>query len=151
MMKFLFNAGGGEWDLGEDGGWRLRNIFLTGSLLASGSASVIGYTTGAGGTVNQAIDKGTAVTLNRPTGRIVLAAGAIAAGATTRFQVLNSVVEQRDTVVVHRASGGSGGTYLTWCDFVNAGSFFINVMNVTGASRDEQPTLQFNVIRGAST
>lgn len=55
------------------------------------SPALLGYGTGAGGTVTQATSKSTAVTLNKPFGVITTHSGALAAGVSELFFVNNSL------------------------------------------------------------
>jgi len=114
------------------------------------SAGVVGYTTGAGGTVSQAIagSKAAGVTLNKQSGTIVLdPTGAVNAGATVTFTLTNSFIGQTDVVIVN-ANGGTSGAYNVSCR-VASGSCDINVTNVTGGNLTESLNIVFAVINGA--
>lgn len=131
------------WQGGTAGG--LRRI-----LLSAAAALGIGYRTGAGGTVTQATNKTTGVTLSRPSGQITMNGAALAAGAEATFTVTNTVVEAPDVIIVNHGSAGTSGAYLVGVGAVAAGSFDIVVSNVSGGSLSEAIVLNFAVIKGAS-
>jgi hypothetical protein len=126
---------------------------LTGSVpVRSASATApVGYATGAGGTVTQATSKSTGVTLNKVTGAITLHAAALADATTVSFTVTNSAVAAVDAVVVNHSSAGTAASYLVWADSVGAGSFKVNVRNVSGGSLGEAIVLTFAVLKGATS
>ena len=103
-----------------------------------------------GGTVTQATDKTTAVTLNKNTGEIVTAAGAIGAGASTAFVLNNLTIDPHDNVVINVKSGSSAvGVYLVWCETIAKGSCNVVIRNVGGTAYNEVLKLQFTVLKGA--
>lgn len=124
---------------------------------ASGSVTVttpvgLGYGPGAGGTVTQATSKSTAVTLNKPSGKIAMAAGAIAPGAAIQFQLINSCITGGDTIDVVFASGISSIANYTISKYVNdAGGCYISLRNNSASSLDELIVLKFNVMKGANS
>jgi hypothetical protein len=120
-----------------------------GRILAVQPLAGIGYGTGAGGTVTQATNKTTGVTLNKVVGQITLASGALAAGARAAFTVTNSAIEANDLVIAHHVGGGTANAYEAECTSVVAGSFVLQVANVTAGSLNETPVIRFAVIKGA--
>ena len=108
---------------------------------------LLGYGTGAGGTVTQATNKGTAVTLNKPTGQITTNNAALAGGATVSFTVNNSLCSAVDLVLV---VVGNGSSYTVQPAFVGAGNFNIRITNTTGGSLSEAVQINFAIIKGAS-
>lgn len=124
---------------------------ITGNaLLTSGGG--LGYGAGSGGTVSQATNKTTGVTLNKPSGYITTFAGSIAANSNAAFQVSNSTVGDGDTITVNLVGGVTSGTvYMVDAQAVGAGGFYIIVRNVTGTATPsgDAPTIQFNVHKGA--
>ncbi len=120
------------------------SISATTTILSSGATSGIGYTTGAGGTVTQATNRTTGVTINKVNGAITLVS---AAGTATwqTFTVTNSVVAATDKIVVNQKSG----TDLNMIHVTNvaAGSFKISFAT-TGGTTTEQPIFSFAVIKG---
>jgi hypothetical protein len=114
------------------------------------SATSIGYTTGAGGTVTQLTSKATAVTLDKTTGQITTHNAALAAATEVTFTVDNSTVAATDTVIVNLASGGTTNTYIVGVHAVAAGSFNIIIGNMSATSRSEVLVLNFAIIKGVS-
>lgn len=106
----------------------------------------IGYVSGqsAGGAVTQTTSRTTGVTLNAVTGKITLvSATGSSTGAT--FALTNNKIEATDTIAVN-TSGVTTGVYYFGVN-AQAGVAYITVFNPGG--NNEQPTLQFNVIKGA--
>lgn len=118
-----------------------------GSTLHNHANGGLGYGSGAGGTVTQATSKSTAVTLNKPTGRITMNAASLAAGARVGFQVFNTLCSNNDTVVctaynnlnysIDTAVSGAGG------------SFYITIKNETAGALAEAVAINFTIIKGA--
>jgi hypothetical protein len=129
---------------------RMR-IDTSGNVLVT-SAAGLGYGTGAGGTVTQATNKATAVTLNKPTGQITTSNAALAANTTVGFNVNNSLVTTSDTVLITLAgpSVANVNAYNIWCA-AYSGIFAIFVRNVTGGSLSEAIAINFTVIKGATS
>jgi hypothetical protein len=107
----------------------------------------IGYGTGSGGTVTQATDKTTAVTLSKPTGKITMAATALAAGASVTFQHSNTLVTFNDTVVANVAFNSLN--YRLDVIVPAAGAIFYRLTNVSGGSLSEAVGINFAIIKGA--
>lgn len=126
------------------------NITLTGSLTTTGASSGIGYAVGAGGSVTQATNKTTGVTLNRPCGTITMNAAALGAGTTVSFVLTNSTIAATDLLVLNHAATGTFGAY-TLNGRCAAGSATIDVRNVTGGSLSEAIVIRFAVIKAATT
>ena len=122
-----------------------KTITASGNVLVAGTgSSVLGYTTGAGGTVTQATSKSTPVTLNAPTGQITMNNAALASVTNVRFQVNNSVITATDTILVNLSGGFStGSTYQAWVDGIAAGLFLITLRNISGGSLSEAVVLNF--------
>ena len=117
----------------------------------STSASAgVGYATGAGGAVTQATNKSTGVTLSKVCGAITLNNASLADATTVSFTVTNTAVAATDTVIVNHSSAGTAGSYLVWADSIGAGSFKINVRNVSGGSLSEAIVLTFSVIKAVA-
>jgi hypothetical protein len=110
----------------------------------------LGYSTGSGGTVTQLTSKATGVTLNKTNGQIVTAATNVGTATPQSFVVTNSTVAATDTVIVHRASGGTNASYIVGCDAVAAGSFRVYISNISGGALAEALTLNFAVIKAVT-
>lgn len=124
------------------------SVSTSGALLIA--ASGLGYGAGAGGTVTQATNKATAVTLNKPTGQITMNAASLAAGAVVTFAVSNSLVNQYDVPVVAIGAVGAGTTYDATVSYVATGVFYITLKNTSGGALAEAVKINFSIIKGAS-
>lgn len=101
----------------------------------------------AGGSVPQATSKTTAVTLNAPSGQIVLNASNLITQQVARFTLNNTSIEANDVLIVNRKSGGSDSSYQVWADSVSAGSCQICIQNISGFPLAESVTIGFAVIK----
>lgn len=126
----------------------LAPLSCTGSITSSGGG--VGYSAGAGGTVTQATDKSTGVTLNKLSGQITMAADAIDPGATASFKLTNSQVAAGDVLILNHVSGGTTGAYSLNAHGAAAGSVTIDVTNVSGAPLAEPIVLRFAVIKAVT-
>ena len=109
-----------------------------------------GYGAGAGGTVTQATNKTTGVTLNTRCGTITLNNAALAADTTATFTLTNSQIEATDMVLISHSSVGAFGAY-TLNARAAAGSASIDVRNVSTGSLSEAIVLRFAVIKASTT
>jgi hypothetical protein len=125
------------------------SLTLTGNNVIS-STGKHGYTTGSGGTVTQATNKATGVTLNKSTGQITLNAAALAADTTVSFTLTNTVIEAGDILILNHISTGTAGSYLLNAQSA-AGSASINVRNITAGSLSEAIVIAFAVIKAVTT
>lgn len=89
---------------------------------------------GSYGTVTQATNRTTGVTLNTKRGQITTHNASLAAEAAATFTVTNSTVSATDTVVVSQASGSDGGNTMVHVVAQAAGSFNIQVSNNNAAA-----------------
>ncbi len=113
--------------------------------------ALLGYGTGAGGTVTQATSKATGVTLNKPSGQITMNNAALAAGTSVGFTFSNSLLSATDGVYVWVASGDPTGlSYQVGTTFSAAGSVFVHLRNVSAGSLSNALVLGFTVIKGAT-
>jgi hypothetical protein len=112
--------------------------------------SAVGYSTGTGGTVTQATDKSTGVTLNKRCGQITMNNAALAAAAEVSFTLTNSTIAATDVVLVSIASGATAGAYSIQCDATAAGSCRISVGNRNAGSLGEAIVLNFVVIKSVA-
>lgn len=132
-----------------------------GSLRATGPTATLGYgatTTGlqgaTGGTVTQASNRTTGVTLNTICGAITTNTTSLAAEAAAAFVVTNSLIAITDTVVVSQRSGSNGGNTDVFVSAVAAGSFSITVSNnnaAAGTAETGAIIINFAVIKAATT
>lgn len=137
------------------------SIFFTGSTvkLKKSDGTVVnvntgtglGYGTGAGGTVTQATDKTTGVTLNKPSGQITMAATALASGATVSFAFSNSLVASTaDQIFVQGYNSVSQLNYQIWAANNGVGQFNIYVKNISAGSLSEAVVINFTLLKGAT-
>jgi len=133
-----------------DGGTTITAFDLSRPLLAS-AGNAIGYATGSGGTVTQATDKSTGVTLNKRCGQITMNNASLSAAAEVSFTLTNSTIAATDVVYVCIASGATAGAYNVQCDAVAAGSCRISVGNMSSGSLSEAIVLNFVVIKSSAT
>jgi hypothetical protein len=80
------------------------------SIFEIGAGSLIGPTDG--GTVTQATNKSTGVTLNTESGQITMNNAALADAAEVSFTVTNSKIAATDVVVACHGSAGTAGAYI---------------------------------------
>ena len=107
-----------------------------------------GYIAGGGGTVTQATNKATGVTLNKPSGQITMNNAALAAATIVSFTFTNSTISSTDLLVINHVSGGTVGAY-TFTAACGSGSATIYVRNATSGSLGEAIVLRYAVIKGA--
>jgi|TARA_B100000674_G_scaffold220002_1_gene180246 hypothetical protein len=112
------------------------------------AGSALGYSDDDTGSVTQATNKGTGVTLNKPSGVITMNDAALGAAAEVSFAVTNSTCTASDNIIVNHASGGTAGSYLAQANTIAAGSFAITVTNVSGGSLSEAIVLNYKIIKG---
>lgn len=100
-----------------------------------------------GGTVTQATDRNTGVTLNAPSGTITLANVAVTAGSWSAFRLTNSCIAATDCLVLSMRNAG-GKRYNPFVDEVGAGYCTIRLQNQDAATGSI--TLNFAIIKGAN-
>jgi len=116
-----------------------------GNLGYNATTGVFGYVSGTG-TITQATNKATGVTLNSPTGQITLNGAALAADTTVSFTLTNSSITANDVLILNHISAGTAGSYLLNAQAA-AGSASINVRNITAGSLSEAIVICFAVIK----
>jgi hypothetical protein len=105
-----------------------------------------GYTAAAQGTVTQATDKSTAVTLNKSAGRITMNGAALAGNTAVTFTLNNSFISSNDIIVVNVSAGGTAGAYTTYVSSMTTGSAALTLRNLTGGSLSEAVVLNYAII-----
>lgn len=110
----------------------------------------IGYTAAAQGTVTQATDKTTAVTLNKPAGRITLNGAALNTATNATFTLNNSFISANDTVIL-TISGGQAtpGSYNVFANALGTGTVSITLRNISGGSLSEAVVINFAILHCA--
>jgi len=107
----------------------------------------IGYTAAAQGTVTQATDKTTAVTLNKPAGRITMNNASLTTATNATFTLNNSFISANDTVIL-TISGGqtTPGSYNVFANALGAGTVSITLRNISGGTLSEAIVINFAII-----
>ena len=111
----------------------------------------LGYGAGSGGTVTQLTSKSTAVTLNKPTGKIIMNNSALSAGAIVSFVLNNSLIGPSDTIITNIGTftSSANDTY-TVRSRTGYGACVIVVSNTLGSSLSENVVINFAIIKGAT-
>ncbi len=104
-----------------------------------------------GGTITQASNKSTGVTLNTNSGQITMNGAALADDTEISFVVTNSNVAATDVVIINHGSAGTMGAYVVQASNIGAGSFEVSIKNVSGGALSEAAVINFAVIKGASS
>lgn len=135
---------------------RFSSTILANGLLARGLTAGIGYKTGksVGGTVTQATNRTTGVTLNKLSGQITTNSTSLAAEAAAAFTVTDSTVAATDVVVASIASGSNGGNTSVTVSGVAAGSFTLLVSNnnaAAGTAETGAIVINFVVVKGTAS
>lgn len=128
---------------------RPLNVFTNG-LQSTGATSKIGYGIGAGGTVTQATDKSTGVTLNKVSGQITMNNATLNTDTTVSFTLTNSAIASGDVLILNHVSGGTVGSYLLNAQ-AGSGSAVITVRNITGGNLSEAIVIGYVVIKGVTS
>jgi len=111
----------------------------------------LGYSAAAQGTVTQATDKSTGVTLNKSAGRITMNNAALAGATAVSFTLTNSLISANDAIIVNVSGGGTAAAYTTYISSMTAGSAVVTLRNLTAStSLSEAVVLNFAIIHGAS-
>jgi uncharacterized cupin superfamily protein len=121
------------------------------SVLSSSASAGIGYATGAGGTVSQATNKSTGVTLNTITGQITTTNTNISSQSRLSFTLTNSAIGANDGVLVWIVSGAaSPGQTIVTAQNPAAGSVVIAMSNITAIGIAETLVIGFAVIKAVT-
>jgi hypothetical protein len=110
----------------------------------------LGYSAAAQGTVTQATDKSTAVTLNKSAGRITMNNASLATNTGVSFTLNNSLISANDTIILCVSGGGTAGAYTAYVSSLAAGSAVLTLRNMSAGSLSEAVILNFAIIHGAS-
>lgn len=119
--------------------------------LTVGGTGGLGYAAGTGGTVTQATNKTTGVTLSKMCGTITTHNASLAAGAEATFVVTNTLVAATDMVFAFIASGpATPGTYGLFVSTIAAGSFRLTLTNLTVGALAEAIVINFVVVKAVA-
>lgn len=115
------------------------------------SPSGIGYSTGAGGTITQATNKSTGVTLNTACGAITMNNAALNAGITVSFTLTNSLIVAGDNMILNHSATGTFGSYVLNFHGATAGSGVIDVTNRTAGNLSEAIVITFSLFKSTTS
>ena len=134
-----------------DGGGNITIFDLNRPLLAA-EGQTIGYqgAAGTGGTVTQATNKATGVTLNKPVGQITLNNASLAAATTVNFTLTNSYIGNTDLLIINQTSTANAGGYY-FNAICNAGNAQVSVRNIMAASASDAVVVRYAVVKGEIT
>ena len=110
------------------------------------SGGELGYTAAAQGTVTQATDKSTAVTLNKSAGRITMNAASLGATTNVSFTLNNSYISSNDILILTISGGATVAAYNVWVNSMSAGSASITLRNTTAGALAEAVIINFALI-----
>lgn len=110
----------------------------------------LGYIAGAGGSVTQATSKLTGVTLNKPTGRIIMNNSSISNGSVNGFTFTNSYIAANDILVINHITGGTDCAYIINARCFSGGAN-ITLRNMSGGALADAVELEYAVIKSANT
>lgn len=149
----LMDSGGTARGTATTSGFGVTGPLSADSSVKSTSPTAgVGYGTGAGGTVTQATDKATAVTLNKVCGEITMNNAALAANTTVGFGLNNSALANGDVVLVQIKNGSvaDASTYQVWSIAPIGSAASIYVRNISGGSLSEAIVIRFMVFKGVT-
>lgn len=122
------------------------NVTPAGAQLST--PQLLGYGTGAGGTVTQPTNKSTAVTLNKPCGRITTHNASLPGGTSVAFTFNNSLIGTDDGVDVWCSSPQN---YKVRTGVPSTGSVPVYIENTTISGLSDALTINFRVLKGATS
>lgn len=108
----------------------------------------LGYATGAQGTVTQATDKSTGVTLNKSAGRITMNNASLASNTAVSFTLTNSLISANDVIILNVSGGGTAGAYTTYVSSMTTGSAVLTLRNLSAGSLSEAVIVNYAIIHG---
>lgn len=115
------------------------------------ATSNIGYTTGGGGTVTQATNKSTGVTLNKPSGQITMNNASLGAATSVSFTLTNSFITATDVIIANIASAATTNAYTLTVDAVASGSCRFHLRNETLGALGEALVINFAMLKAVSS
>lgn len=136
--------------------WVAAGYSASGVVGVKCTQGVLGYSTNIsgssnpGGSVTQATNKSTAVTLDAACGVITMNAAALAGGASVSFILNNALLAATDTLIVNIGPAGTADTYSCTAQVTGAGTASIRVTNYSGTSRSEAVLINFAIISATS-
>ncbi len=135
-----------------------NNLLLGRATTSAGNVEAIdltstglGFYTGAGGTVTQATNKSTGVTLSKYVGAITMNNASLNDATNVSFTVTNTLIAATDNVIVTHSSAGTAGAYQVSANGIAAGSYKITVRNVSGGALGEAIVLTATILKGVTS
>ena len=122
--------------------------FADGALIENAPVG-IGYGTGAGGTVTQATSKTTAVTLNKPSGKIIMHPASLASNVWVNFVCNNSLISSSEVIVPTIQSDSVTSFRYTVNALVRPGQIIFGVKQESGAAMADAVQINFNILKAA--
>jgi hypothetical protein len=138
------------YDLNRPLSYFTNAVTSASSIKSTSGTAGIGYGTGAGGTVTQATNKSTGVTLNKVCGQITLNNASLAAAAEVSFTFTNSAIAATDVVLTAISSGATAGAYNTHVDAISAGSCRISLTNLSAGPLSEAIVINYIVVKAVN-
>ena len=121
-----------------------------GNLLLRAGTGALGYGTGAGGQVTQLTSNKANVTLNKPSGKIFIHNSIMLANTTVGFKLNNSLVTDKDTVILSLASGAYAPYLFNIWGYILNGAISIYIKNISSSDVSQPIVINFAIIRGAT-
>ena len=115
------------------------------------TSGVLGYGTGAGGTVTQTTSKSTAVTLNKACGQITTHNAALAAGAYVNFDCITTFAYDCTCVANIDASTPTYWNYRVEATATGLGLVVFRLTNISPVSMSENVVINFALLKIAAT
>lgn len=137
-----------------DGAATVANAFQvdsTGKAASIHPTGGLGYGVGAGGSVTQATNKATGVTLNKPCGQITLNNASLATVTNVAFTFTNSCIAATDILHLQIVSGETTAHSYFLNAKCAAGSAQVNLFNRTAGSLGEALVISYAVIKSVIT
>ena len=107
----------------------------------------LGYTAAASGSVTQATDKSTAVTLNKSAGTVTMSNAQLNATTSVSFTLNNNKISARDAVILSIVGGTANpGTYTLWVTGLTTGAATITLRNITAGNLSEAVVFNFVIV-----
>lgn len=125
-------------------------VDTSGNVLVTGGGA-LGYGVGSGGTVTQETSKSTAVTLNKPSGRITMNNASLAAGGTAFFLLNNTAFGLGDLCIAHIYGSSTAGNYEVFAYTNNLNQVGFKVRNISAGALAENVSISFAIIKGATS
>ena len=135
-------AGGPPTRLGQ-------SVYSAGNVTSGGG--LLGYTsTGTLAAVTQQTNKGTAVTLNTPTGQITMNNAPLNAATNVSFTFTNSFISSANDVVLLSLATTTGLGNYSLVAVPTAGSATVTVRNTTAGNLTDAIVIQFVILKGVN-